>query len=89
MQFLVARTKKCYITYSQMSTAQDITRKIMQQTRNSFTFYVDFEVHIVMYDQSCSSRMKHLLPSNLRMLLAGGPYVPPSLEISLVKENAL
>ena len=72
-----------------MSTAQAVTRKIMQQTQISFTFYVDFEVHIVMYDQNCSSRMKHLLPPNLRMLLVDGPYVPPSLGISLVKENAL
>ena len=61
----------------------------MQQTQYSFIFYVDFEVHIVMHDQNCSSRMKHLLPQNLSVLLVDGLYVPPSSGISLVKENAL
>ena len=39
--------------------------------------------------KNCSSRMKHLVPQNLRVLLEDGPYGLPSLRIPLAKENAL
>ena len=83
IQFLVPKTKKCYITYSQMSTAQDLSGKTMHLTQCSFTFYLDFEVHTVMHDQKLFFKNEALSPPKPESATRRWPLWSTLLEDSL------